>query len=350
MKKFTLEALAELTNSSFVGNKNYLITGVNTLDQATNTDVSFLSNLRYAESMISSKAGVICISSQMKIKDEKNYLISSDPSKTFQEIVEIIMPSTKKTGFKEKHSSAIIHETAKIGENVVICPYAVIDENTVIENDTFIGPFVFVGPNTYIGKKCVLHSHSVVRENCIIGNNVTLQPGAIIGSCGFGYIQDKKGNHLKLEQVGNVILEDDVEIGANTTIDRARFKETIIRKGTKIDNLVQIAHNTEIGANNIIAAQTGIAGSSKTGKNVMMGGQVGVLGHVTISEYSLIATRSGVSKSLKNPGKYRGSPAIEINEYNRQQVHFRRLKNYANSLKILEEKVKILEEKLQEDK
>jgi UDP-3-O-[3-hydroxymyristoyl] glucosamine N-acyltransferase len=185
----------------------------------------------------------------------------------------------------------------------------------------------------------------VIRERCRLGNRVILQSGAIIGSCGFGYITDKNGCHQKLEQVGIVILEDDVEIGANTTIDRARFKATVVRKGTKIDNLVQIAHNVEVGEHNIIAAQTGIAGSAQTGHHVMLGGQVGVLGHVELEPGTMVATRGGVSKSLKS-GKYRGSPAIPIVEFNRQEVHIRRLKEYVDRIKHLEEKVSELEKSM----
>jgi UDP-3-O-[3-hydroxymyristoyl] glucosamine N-acyltransferase len=171
-----------------------------------------------------------------------------------------------------------------------------------------------------------------------LGDRVIIQSGAIVGSCGFGYTTDQTGCHQKLEQLGIVVIEDDVEIGANTTIDRARFGVTLIRRGTKIDNLVQIAHNVEIGAYNLIAAQTGIAGSAKTGHHVMMGGQAGVVGHVIIDDMTMIATRGGVSKSLK-PGKYNGSPCIPVAEYNRKEVHVRRLEEYVERLKQLEKKV-----------
>ena len=342
MKKFTLKELADLTNSKYVGNKNYIVAGVNTLESSEETDVSFLANLRYVEKMKNSKAGIICISDSLKIEYDKNYLIAKDPSKVFQKIAEIILSATQKSGFSGTHPTAVVHDTAKIGKNVTICPNAVIDENVTIGDHTFIAPFVFVGPNSKIGANCLIHSHSVIREGCIIKDRVILQPGAVIGSCGFGYIQDKDANHVKLEQIGNVILEDDVEIGANSTIDRARFKSTIIKKGTKIDNLVQIAHNVEIGEKNIIAAQTGIAGSAKTGENVMMGGQAGVLGHVEIGKNVLIATRSGASKSLLKSGKYRGSPAIPIQEYSRQEVYLRRIKKYVDDLKELQEELKNL--------
>jgi len=346
MKKFTLNELANLTDSKYVGNKEYKVVGVNTLENANESDVSFLANSRYAEIMKHSKAGIICISDSANIEDNKNYLVSSDPSKTFQKIAEILISATKKSGFSGIHHTAVIHKTAKIGENVTISPNAVIDENVTIGDNTFVGSFVFIGPNSKVGSNCIFHPHSIVREGCLIHDRVILQPGAVVGSCGFGYIQDQNGDHSKLEQIGNVILEEDVEIGANSTIDRARFKSTIIRKGTKIDNLVQIAHNAEIGEKNIIAAQTGVAGSAKTGKNVMMGGQVGILGHVEITDYVLIATRGGVSKSLLKSGKYRGSPAVPIEKYSRQKVHLGRIEKYADSLKKLQDELEILKKEI----
>jgi UDP-3-O-[3-hydroxymyristoyl] glucosamine N-acyltransferase len=236
------------------------------------------------------------------------------------------------------HPTAIIHESAQIGPNVTIAPHVVIDRDVKIGAGSRIGPHVSIGYSVEIGADCQIHPHCTIRERCILHNRVILQPGAVIGSCGFGYAPDAQGRHIKFEQLGIVILEDDVEIGANTTIDRARFKATIVRKGTKIDNLVQIAHNVEIGEHNIIAAQSGIAGSAKTGRYVMLGGQVGVLGHVELEDHVMIATRGGVSKSLK-AGKYRGSPAIPLAAYNRQEVYIRRLEEFVERLKTLEQQL-----------
>lgn len=347
-KAYTIAELAEITSSKFSGDKDHVITGVNTLDLATYTEasfltLSFLTSARYEEVMKTSQAGLVCVDEKIQLSQHKNYLVSKNPSKTFQKISELFLNTQPKTGFQGIHKTAVIHEGASIGNNVTICPYAVIDKDAVIKDNTTIGPFVYIGCGSQIGFSCFFHTHSVVREGSLIGDRVILQPGAVIGSCGFGYIPDEAGNHQKLEQIGIVILEDDVEIGANTTIDRARFKETIVRKGSKIDNLVQIAHNVEIGRSNIIAAQTGIAGSSKTGTGVMLGGQVGVLGHVKLADQVMVATRGGVSKSLLHSGKYRGSPAIAIHEYNRQEVHIRKLKKYADQIKELQKKVQELE-------
>jgi len=337
----TLKELSKLTSSTLIGDEKHEIFGVNSLDEASMKEASFLANPRYFDSMLKSEAGVICVDKNTEIKTKRNYLISEDPSKTFQEIITFFAKEKKLTGFFNIHETAVIHKSAKIAKNATILPNSVIDENVVIAENTFIGANVYIGPNTIIGKDTIIHSNVTIREETIIKDRVIIQSGATIGSCGFGYIHQKDGSFKKLEQVGKVIIEDDVEIGANTCIDRARFKSTIIKKGTKIDNLVQIAHNVEIGQNTAIAAQSGIAGSSKVGDFVIMGGQVGITGHVEIDSFVQLATRSGVSKNLKK-GKYRGSPAIDLMEYNKQYIAY---KNLSKTLKKLEDKLSFLEEK-----
>jgi UDP-3-O-[3-hydroxymyristoyl] glucosamine N-acyltransferase len=335
--KFTLAELGALLGAQIIGNPDAVITGVNTLEEAESHDASFLANPRYTEAMKKSGAGVICIHPQSERVEGKNYLISADPGRAIQTIAELFVPKAT-SGFSGIHPTAVIHSTAEIGPDVTIGPYAVIDRNVKIGAHTVMGPHVSIGYEVQIGSHCHIHPHCTIRERCLLGNRVILQPGAVIGSCGFGYTTNSRGEHIKLEQLGIVILEDDVEIGANTTIDRARFKTTLVRKGTKIDNLVQIAHNVEVGEHNLIAAQTGIAGSAKTGRHVMLGGQVGILGHIELGDQVIIATRGGASKSLK-AGKYRGSPAIPIHDYHRQEVHVRKLEEYVERLKALEKKI-----------
>ncbi len=341
-KSYTLKELAEQTASALVGDPSKSISGIDTLEEASENDASFLSNPRYREAMKSTKAGVVCVDPENAPQNGSgNYLVSKDPSRTFQMIAELLRIGKKTTAFTGIHPTAVIDPTATLGKDVSIGPYAVIDCKAVIGDGTIIGAHTFIGAFVEIGERCHIYPTCTIREGCRLGNRVILQSGSVVGSCGFGYTTDAQGRHQKLEQLGIVVLEDDVEIGANSTIDRARFKQTIIRQGTKIDNLVQIAHNADIGAHNILAAQTGVAGSAKTGHHVMMGGQVGVLGHVVVEDYTLIATRGGVSKSLKS-GKYRGSPAIPIAEYNRQEVHIRRLEEYVERLKKLEKKLEQL--------
>ncbi len=339
-KSYTLAHLAEAASARLIGNSDYSISGVNTLEEAAPEDASFLANPRYAQAMKGSAAGVICIDAQTPLIEGRNYLVSENPSRTFQIITELLLTASP-SGFAGIHPTAVIHETAIIAHDATIAPYAVVDRGARIGEGTYIGPHVSIGSDVEIGSRCTLHPHSVVRERCRLGNRVILQPGAVIGSCGFGYTLDAKGAYQKLEQLGIVILEDDVEIGSHTAIDRSRFKATIIRRGSKIDNLCQIAHNVEIGEHNAIAAQTGIAGSSKTGKYVMLGGQVGIVGHVVLDDEVMVATRGGVSKSLKK-GKYRGSPAIPILEYHRQEVFVRKLEEYVERIKDLEQKVAAL--------
>ncbi len=340
---FLLKDLAAILAAQIIGNPDHLITGVNTLDEASPTDLSFLANIRYHDAMKISQAGAVCVDKQATLIEGKNYLICENPSAAFQTIIQKLHPATE-SGFKGIHPTAVIHELAQVDLTATIGPHAVVDRGAIIGARTTIGPNVSIGYDAQIGADCMFYPNVTVREGSRIGNRVILQPGAVIGSCGYGYIQDKMGRHVKLEQLGIVILEDDVEIGANTTIDRSRFKSTIVRTGTKIDNLCQIAHNVEIGEHNIMAAQTGVAGSSKTGKYVMLGGQVGVVGHIEIEDLTLVATRSGVSKSLKS-GKYRGAPAIPIAEYNRQEVHVRKIPQYVARIKDLELRLAALESK-----
>ncbi len=347
-KKYSLAELATLTRARLVGNPDHCISNVDALDAACEEDASFLANPRYKELMKSSLAGVICVHEEVTdLPPQKNFLVSDNPSRTFQTIIETVMrTNTTTTGFIGIHPTAVIHPEAEIAEDAAVGPYAVVDRGAVIGPRTRLMAHTYVGAGSKIGEDCLLYPHAIVREGCVLGKRVVLQPGAVIGSCGFGFTTDAHGRHRKLEQVGHVILEDDVEIGANTTIDRARFKATRIAQGTKIDNLVQIGHNVELGKDNIIVSQTGISGSTKTGRNVVLGGQVGVVGHIEIGDNILVAARGGVSKDLKAPGKYNGTPVMPLAEFNRQQVHLRNISTYVKQIQALEERLSKLEEML----
>lgn len=336
---YTLGELAKHTNSTLIGDSNYCISGVEELSSAQTTDVSFLSNPKYIEAMKKSLAGAVFVDASQERLPGKNYLITDHPSRAFQSVCELFYDAKRDmSGFTDQiHPSAVIHPTAEIGEGVKIGPNVTIDQHVKIGKQTEIHPNVTLGAYVSLGEACVIYSNTHVRSNCQIGNRVTLQPGAIIGSCGFGYTPNEKGEHTKLKQIGGVVIEDDVEIGANTCIDRGRFKPTVIGRGTKIDNLVQIGHNVRLGQHNIIIAQTGIAGSSSTGKYVMMGGQCGVVGHVHLGDFVRLATRSGVSKSLLTRGDYRGSPAQPITDFNRFKVMQRKIPSILARLKELEQ-------------
>jgi len=346
---YTLEELAELTQSKLVGEKEKTVGSVNTLDKAEKEDVSFLANPRYLDAMKQSNAGVICVEPMDSLPEGKNYLLCTNPSRTFQIIAELLLGDMKKTTFFEGiHPSAVVHETARIGEGVTIGPNVVIDANVQVGENTKILANVSVGPHTKIGSNCLFYQNVSIRENTIIGDRVVLQPGAVIGSCGFGFTTDKTGKHHKLAQLGNVIIEDDVEIGANTTIDRARFQSTIIGRGAQIDNLVQIAHNVQVGDDSVIVAQSGIAGSTKIGRRVFLGGQTGIVGHIELCDGTMIASKGGVSKSITKPGLYRGEPVQPIDKFSREKIHIRRIGKYYQQIQELEKKLEKLQELIEQ--
>lgn len=336
-KSFTVKELAELTQSEVIGNPNHLISYVDELETATVNDASFLDNPRYEQQMRDSKAGVIFVSGAIKRVEGKNYLVHKHPTVAFQKVIDLFIPKAQ-SGFTAIHKTALIHDTALIGEGVTIGPYAVIERGVTIGAHTTISAHVSIGAEVVIGSHCMLYPHAVVRERCSLGNRVILQPGCVIGSCGFGYFTDGQGRHHALEQRGSVIIEDDVEIGANTTIDRARFKSTRIMRGTKIDNLVQIAHQVQLGEDNLIISQVGIAGSTKTGRNVVLGGQVGVVGHIVLADEVMMAARSAATKSILKGGIYSGAPAMPLKEHHEQVAHLRNIKKLAARIKALEDK------------
>lgn len=348
MRTFTLGELAQLTSSHLFGDPNYLITGFADLESAKPTDISFLSNprylpTRYLSAMQRSSAGAIFIAPTVTPTENKNFLIVKDPSLAFQKTAETMKGIPRQTAFVGIHPSAVIHPTARIGENVTIGPLAVIDGDVIIGNRTFIGANSYIGPQVTIGEDCRIHPNVIIREQCHLGNRVIIQSGAVIGECGFGYVTNEKGQHIKLAHIGNVVIKDDVEIGANTTIDRARFTETIIGTGTKIDNLVEIAHNVKLGPNNIICGQAGIAGSTQTEECVVVAGQAGLDGHLKIGKGVFISGQSGVSKDLSIPGTYRGHPAVPIKEFNKLSVLLRNIEAHVEQIKELQKRVKELE-------
>ncbi len=350
MKKtsFTLAELAKLTDSKVIGNPDYVITGFADLESAKPCDVSFLSNprfvpTRYLNAMKSSIAGAIFIAPSVQPVEGKNYLIAEDPSRAFQQAIEAMRGPIKQSMFSGIHPSAVIHETAKIGKNVSVGPNAVIDGESTVGDNSVIGSNSYIGPYTTIGDDCIIHPNVTIRECCRLGNRVIVQPGAAIGTCGFGYTTNQKGQHIKLNHIGNVDIEDDVEIGGNTVIDRARFTCTIIARGTKIDNLVTIAHNVKLGPHNIVCGQSGIAGSTQTEEYVIIAGQAGVDGHLKIGKGVVISARSGVTKSLSKPGKYGGLPAKPLNENNRLSVLQHNLSEYVDKIKELEHRIAQLE-------
>ncbi len=273
-------------------------------------------------------------------KETSATLIKVDDAYTaFAHLLEVYNKISQNKSGISKH--AFIAETTKVGNDVYIGEFAVISENAIIGNNTKIYPRVFIGDNVKIGDDTIIYPGVNIYSDNIIGNNCILHAGAVLGSDGFGFAPQAEGFYKKIAQIGNVILEDDVEIGANTTIDRATMGSTIIRKGVKLDNLIQIAHNVEIGDNTVISAQTGISGTTKIGKNCLIGGQVGIVNHLTIADEVKIAAQSGIGKNILKKGEIvQGSPAFDISTYRKSYVHFKNFHAIKLKLDELEKLVK----------
>jgi UDP-3-O-[3-hydroxymyristoyl] glucosamine N-acyltransferase len=346
----TLAEVAELTSSELIGDPEYTIQGVGDLDSAGAHQLSFLttgglggSARDYAASLKRSIAGALFISPDVDRPDGRHYLVTPSPSEAFQTILEHFHPPVV-SGFEGVHPLAVIHSSAELASGVKVGPHAVIDRDVNIGPGTTIGPGAYIGPQVDIGSRCHLAAQVVVLEDCKLGDRVTLHPSCVIGSRGFGYATGADGKHTPLRHVGNVIIEDDVEIGACTTIDRARFGSTTIRRGTKIDNLVQIAHGVEVGEDNMIVSQTGIAGSTKLGRNVVLAGQVGVTGHATIADGVIVGARSGVMGSLTESGKYAGEIARPLRDARKWYGNIIRLEKLYKRVDELESTLKSLSE------
>lgn len=334
----TAGVIAELLGGSVDGDPHVQVSTVSPIESGFKGALSFLANPKYNAFILTTEASIVIVKTDFVADgDIKPTLIRvADPYSCFalllQKYDEMNRP---KPGI---HPSAVIATSAKIGENVTIAAGVVIEENAEVGNDSILGAQVVVERNAKIGKGCKLHSSSRVLHDCVVGNNCTLHAGVTVGSDGFGFAPSDTA-YSKIPQVGNVVLEDDVEIGSNSTIDRATMGSTIIRKGVKLDNLIQIAHNVEIGEHTVIAAQTGVAGSTKIGKRCMIGGQVGIIGHLKIGDNVKIAAQSGVGNNLADNAIVQGSPAFEVGNYRRAYVSFRRL---PETLRAIEKKLKDL--------
>ncbi|OQX53403.1 MAG: UDP-3-O-(3-hydroxymyristoyl)glucosamine N-acyltransferase [Candidatus Aminicenantes bacterium 4484_214] len=342
-KPITLEALAQQLGLTFEGKKDTLIQGAASLTTAKPGDLVFLADKKFRTLLQKSPAAAAIVP-----YDEPPLPLpvmrAPNPYLSFVQALEIMyQPYRPQPGI---HPTASIHLSATIGPDVSIGAGCVIGEKVVIGAKTIIFPLVSIYPQVTIGEECLIHSLVTIREDTQIGRRVVIQPGAVIGADGFGFLQDEAGRSRRIPQVGRVVIEDDVEIGANTTIDRAALEVTLISRGVKIDNLVQIAHNVTIGPDTIIAAQTGIAGSTKIGQRVIMGGQVGLTDHIEIGDEVLIAAKTGVTKSVPEGTKIAGSPHLNIMDWRKAWVSIPQLYDLLKNFRRLQRKVQELEEKL----
>lgn len=340
---FTLEEIAKLTQCELKGNPKHVIRAVASIEHAQSFEAAFLVNSRYLKRLEKTQAGVIFVHKDQDFPNH-NLLRSDHPSRAFQTLAEAFFnEDTPSFPHKSIHPTAIIHPSAKLGKGVSIAPYSVIEKNVVIGDFSKIASHVYVGAGACLGKNCQVFSNVVIREGVLVGDEVIFQPGAVVGSCGYGYTFTSEGQHEKIRQIGHVIIENNVEIGANTTIDRARIGATKVSKGTKIDNQVQIAHGAQIGECNLLVAQCGVAGSSKLGKYVTLAGQSGVAGHLNICDKVTLAAKGGITKNIDQPGQYGGFPAIPIAHFRRKQVLLSQIEAHTKKIKDLEKSLRKLE-------
>jgi UDP-3-O-[3-hydroxymyristoyl] glucosamine N-acyltransferase len=338
----TLREIARLVDGEIVGDADIKITGISGIKEARDGDITFLANPKYIALVDKTQASAIVTSKEVQVLN-KPIIRTENPSLAFAKIVSNFAPS-EVTHPQGIHPSAQIGKNVLLGKGVSIGPYSVIDDNVSIADKTIIYSGCFVGSSSKIGSNTLIYPNVSIRERVSIGNCVIIHSGAVIGSDGFGFVTIA-GVHHKVPQVGTVEIGDDVEIGANVTIDRARFDKTIIGSGTKIDNLVQIAHNVVIGENSIIVAQAGISGSTSIGKNVTLAGQVGVVGHISIGDNAVIMAQSGVSKSVPSDTMMWGYPAKPVDTAKRVNACVQNLPKLFETVKQLKKKIAELEEK-----
>ena len=336
--QFSAEQIAQLIGGSIEGSSSVHVNNFAKIEEAGPTDLAFLANPKYEEYLYTTRAGIVIINESQELKQpvHSTLIRVKEAYSSFATLMQYYqqLQQTQLTGIEEP---SFIHPTAQIGKNVYIGAFAYIGEQATIGDDSKIYAHAFIGKNATIGNKTTLHSGVKIYHECKVGNHVTIHAGTVLGSDGFGFAPQQNGTYTKVPQLGNVVVEDHVEIGANSCIDRATMGSTIVRKGTKLDNLLQIAHNVDVGEHSVIAAQTGISGSTKVGNNVMIGGQVGIVGHISIADGARINAQSGVSKSITEPNTaVTGSPAFEYGASMRSQASYRKLPDLEKRIKELE--------------
>ncbi|MCI0523128.1 MAG: UDP-3-O-(3-hydroxymyristoyl)glucosamine N-acyltransferase [Bacteroidales bacterium] len=345
--EFTALMVAQLLKGSVEGDPETKLNTIAKIEEGHEGALSFLANPKYESYIYTTGASAVLVRNDFRpSKEIRTTLIRvADPYQALAQLLAIYEQSLNKPK-KGIHPTAVIEKGAVIGSDVYIGAFAYVSDNAVIGEGCSLYPNVFIGDSVTIGKGCTLHPGVKVYRHCIIGNDCILHAGAVIGADGFGFAPVTDANYMKIPQVGNVILEDHVEIGANTCIDRATMGSTIIRQGVKLDNLLQIGHNVEIGENTVIAAQSGIAGSSKVGRNCMFGGQVGISGHLTIADGTKIGAQSGIMGSVTEENStIFGYPAYESKQYMKSLVYFRKLPELARKVDELGKLMDLLKNK-----
>jgi len=344
--EFTASVIAGFLKGEIEGDPEAKVNTIAKIEEGHEGALSFLANPKYEHYIYTTGSSVVLVNKTfMPSQKVSATLIRVDNAyESFASLLRLVdQARPRKTGI---HPTAVIESTAKTGSDIYIGPYAYIGENAVIGDACSIYPHVYVGDNTRVGKKCIIYPGVKVYHECVLGENCIIHAGSVIGSDGFGFAPQSDNEYLKIPQLGNVILEDNVEIGANVTVDRATMGSTIIRSGVKLDNLIQIGHNVEVGENTVMAALCGISGSTKLGKNCMVGGQVGFAGHIKIADGTRIGAQAGILGDIKEENTaIIGSPAFDIKQFMKSTVLFKRLPEMKTRIDRIEKEVESLKKR-----
>jgi len=338
--KFTAAQIAGILEGEVDGNPDVEVSKLAKIEEGIKGSLTFLANPKYTQFIYTTNASITIVDKDFVAENElETTLIRvEDAYKAFSKLLEYYnQVKMNKIGLEKP---VFISESASYGENIYLGAFSYVGDNVKIGDHVKIYPNVFIGDNVVIGNGVIVFAGSKIYSDTVIGNNCVIHSGAIVGADGFGFTPNEKGEYIKVPQTGNVIIEDNVDIGAGTTIDRATLGSTVIKKGVKLDNQIQIAHNVEIGENTVIAAQSGIAGSTKIGKNCMIGGQVGIVGHLTIGNNVRIQAQSGIGRNVKDNETLQGSPALNYGDYNKSYVHFKNLPKIVERINSIEKKMK----------
>ncbi|WP_421809354.1 UDP-3-O-(3-hydroxymyristoyl)glucosamine N-acyltransferase [Flagellimonas sp.] len=337
--KFTATQIAGILEGEVEGNPQIAVHKLSKIEEGEKGSLTFLANPKYTSYIYSTKASITIVNKDFIPEQSLSTTLIKveDAYKSFSKLLEYYnQVKNNKVGVE---SPSFISESARYGEGFYLGAFSYLGENVKIGNNVKVYPNVYIGDNVTIGDNVMIFAGAKIYSESIIGNNCTIHSGVIIGADGFGFTPNAKGEYSKVPQTGNVILEDNVDVGAGTTIDRATLGSTILRKGVKLDNQIQIAHNVEIGEHTAIAAQTGIAGSTKIGKYCLIGGQVGIVGHITIGDRVKIQAQSGIGRNVKDDEVLQGSPALNYGDFNKSYVHFKNLPKLVNQISNIEKKV-----------
>ncbi|WP_348812559.1 UDP-3-O-(3-hydroxymyristoyl)glucosamine N-acyltransferase [Flavobacterium maritimum] len=337
--KFTAEQIAGILDGEVVGNPNVEVFQLSKIEEGHEGSLTFLANPKYLNYIYTTKASVTIVNTTFVPESPiTTTLIKVDDAyASFSKLLEFYnQVKLNKSGIEQP---SFISPSAKHGTNLYLGSFSYVGQNVVIGNNVKIYPNSFLGDNVVLGDNVIIFAGAKIYSETVIGNNCTIHSGAIIGADGFGYAPNSDGTYNKIPQIGNVVIEDNVDVGSCTTIDRATMGSTIIRKGVKLDNQIQIAHNVEIGENTVIAAQTGVAGSTKIGKNGMIGGQVGISGHLIIGDNVRIQAQSGVGRNIKDDETLQGSPTFGYNDFSKSYVHFKNLPKIVAELEELKKEI-----------